>query len=363
MTDSKQSFFTLDQDVALSRHTTIGLGGRAAYFAACDSVEAINQLLFFAGEKGLRVQVLGDGSNIIFPDEGYPGVVLQVGLKGVAVHDNGEHVLVTAAAGEEWDGFVQSCIEHDLAGVECLSGIPGRVGATPIQNVGAYGQEVSNTIVALKAIERKTLREREFQGRECTFGYRHSRFKSSDTDRYIITEVTFRLQRYGEPEIRYPELRQHLESTTELKHLEPGRAVLSAVRQAVLTLRKKKSMVINPSDPHARSVGSFFVNPILTKQKFQQLLNHWKDSGRTEPIPAFPAGEQIKVPAAWLVEHAGFRKGYRLGGVGISANHALALVNYGSTTRELLDLASRIENGVFETFAIRLIREPVVVQV
>ncbi len=362
MTDSNQILLTPDQNVSLSGYTSIGLGGKADYFAACESVGAIREALSFAAAKKCPVQVIGGGSNIIFADEGYRGLVLQVALKGVATRDDGSHELVTAAAGEEWDALVQFCIDRSLAGVECLSGIPGLVGATPIQNVGAYGQEVGDTIVSLGAIERKTHREREFQGRDCAFGYRRSRFKSSDADTYIITHVTFRLPKHGKPEIRYPELARHLESTTDLKLLEPGRAALMAVRRGVLALRRKKSMVLDPSDPHARSVGSFFVNPVVTKEAFQHLQERWKSSGESEPIPTFPAGDKVKIPAAWLVEHAGFRKGYRLEGVGISQHHALALVNYGGSTRELLDLARRIEDRVFKTFEIRLSREPVVVQ-
>lgn len=362
MANSEKSTFKLHRNVPLSTYTTIGLGGNAAHFATCASVDELRQLLSFAKEKKIPVQIIGGGSNIIFADAGYPGVVCQVSLSGVAVEDNGEYAIVTAAAGEEWDAFVVSCIDHHLAGVECLSGIPGRVGATPIQNIGAYGQEVCNTIVSLNALQRDTLALVEFWTGECNFGYRQSRFKSSDADKFIITGVTFRLRKHGRPEIRYPELAKYFESRTDLTKLEPGRPGLSAVRQGVLALRKRKSMLIDPSDPHARSVGSFFVNPMLASQEFEDLKNRWEHSGHTEPIPAYPADEQIKIPAAWLVEHAGFHKGYRTGEVGISPNHALALVNYGGTTHELLDLARHIEAKVFETFAIRLAREPAIIE-
>ena len=362
MANSEKSTFKLDRNIPLSTCTTIGLGGNAAHFATCASVDELRQLLSFAKEKRIPVQVIGGGSNIIFADGGYPGVVCQVSLGGIAVEDNGEYAIVTAAAGEEWDAFVVSCIDHHLAGVECLSGIPGRVGASPIQNVGAYGQEVCNTIVSIKALQRDTLALVEFRTGECHFGYRQSRFKSTDADRFIITEVTFRLRKHGRPEIRYPELVKYLESGTDLTRLEPGRPGLSVVRQGVLALRKKKSMLIDPSDPHARSVGSFFVNPVLASREFEDLKDRWGLSGHAEPIPAYPAGEQMKIPAAWLVEHAGFHRGYRAGKVGISPNHALALVNYGGTTRELLDLARHIEEKVFETFAIRLAREPAIIK-
>jgi UDP-N-acetylmuramate dehydrogenase len=351
----------LQSNEPLSHHTTIGLGGPAKFFAVCKNLEQIHEYLRFAKVQRLPVQILGEGSNIIFPDEGFRGLVLRIALRGVKLQGNGDLVEASVGAGELWDPFVELCIEHHLAGVECLSGIPGSVGATPIQNVGAYGQEISSTFVSLKALQRETLRVVEFSGKECGFAYRHSRFKSDDADKYIITEVTFRLRKFGRPEIRYSELSTYIESHVDLAALESGQPALKAVRQAVLVLRRKKSMVINRADPNSRSVGSFFVNPVLSPHEYHQLEERCKKGGISDSIPVFPALTNVKIPAAWLVEKSGFHKGYRRGGVGISSNHALALVNYSGSTREILDLAAEIQARVFEKFQIRLEREPVVV--
>ncbi|MFN0159369.1 MAG: UDP-N-acetylmuramate dehydrogenase [Bacteroidota bacterium] len=347
--------------VPLAQYTTLGLGGNARYFTECTSVEELRSTLLHAKYEKLRVFVLGGGSNIIFPDKGYDGLVVRPTMHGMVVQDDGDDVLITVGAGEEWDAFVQYCVEKGFAGVECLSGIPGLVGATPIQNVGAYGQEVRETIVSLKSMDRFTLVHMEFSGEECRFGYRQSRFKSEDMNRYIITHVTFRLRRNAEPVIKYPELRKHIESSVNLATLEVGRSQLEAIRNAVIALRKKKSMVIDPSDPNSRSVGSFFMNPVISTEQFQQIQQHWTTDGNTSLVPSFPADGGIKIPAAWLVEQSGFARGYTKGGVGISSNHALALINRGGTATELLALAADIQSTVLERFGIRLEREPVVV--
>jgi UDP-N-acetylmuramate dehydrogenase len=350
------------KDVLLSHLSTIGLGGKAMYFVSCESVEEILGTLAFAKERHLRVQVIGGGSNIIFPDEGFDGLVIRVAMKGISLLESGGWTTVTAKAGEPWDEFVKRCIENGLGGIECLSGIPGLVGATPIQNVGAYGQEVAETIISLRALERATLQTIEFAGQECGFGYRQSRFKGHDADRYIITEVTFRMRTNGRPVIRYPELRKYLESSTDVAKLASGRQALEAVQTAVLALRRRKSMVLDPADPNTRSVGSFFMNPILSKEALEKFHHLWKTAGDGSTMVTFPSESGVKIPAGWLVEKAGFKKGYRRAGVGISSNHSLALINCGGTTRELLALAEEIQHTVFAKFGIRLEREPVVVQ-
>jgi len=321
----------------------MGLGGPARYWAECASLDEMRACLTWAAGAGLPVQVLGGGSNVLFADAGYSGLVLKVGLRGVVF--NGATVEV--AAGEDWDGLVQCCVERGLAGVECLSGIPGSVGATPIQNVGAYGQEVKDTIVAVRVLDRQTLAEVAFAPAECDFAYRQSRFKGADRDRFIVTAVTYRLDAGGQPQIRYPELRRHLSG----EH-----PTLATVRDAVLALRRRKSMVIDPQDPNSRSVGSFFLNPVIDAEAFAAL------KGRYPRIPHFPAAAGVKVPAAWLVEQAGFHKGLQRGAVGISQRHALALVNRGGTTRQVLALAAEIRDAVEQTFGIRLEREPVLVE-
>lgn len=348
------------KDVLLSHFSTIGLGGKAKYFVSCQSIEEIQETLVFAKERHLRVQVIGGGSNIIFPDEGFDGLVIRIDIKGVSTIESGEWTTVTAKAGEPWDDFAKQCVESGLGGIECLSGIPGLVGATPIQNVGAYGQEVAETIISLRAVERARLHTVEFAGQECGFGYRQSRFKAHDADRYIIIDVTFRMRANGRPVIRYPELRNYL--ATDPGKLEGGRKGLEAVRSAVLALRRRKSMVLDPADPNTRSVGSFFMNPILNNEALEKFQHLWKTTGDGSAIVSFPSETGVKIPAGWLVEKAGFKKGYRRGGVGISSNHSLALINCGGTTRQLLALADDIQQTVFAKFGVRLEQEPVVVQ-
>jgi len=351
----------VQSDVLLAHHTTIGLGGRARQFAVCSTVDHIKQGVALAAKEHLRLQILGGGSNVIFPDSGFDGLILRVDLRGVSFEGDGGFTHVSAMAGENWDDFVKACIEHGLGGIECLSGIPGLIGATPMQNVGAYGQEVRDTITAVRALDRRSLREIEFTGTECEFGYRQSRFKSYDAGKFIITRVAFRLQNNGTPRIRYPELQKYVESTTDPSKLEAGRPALEAVRAAVLALRKRKSMVVDPTDPDSKSVGSFFMNPVLKEAEFQALVERWMLSGNNGEIPTFSAPGGIKVPAAWLVENSGFHKGYRKGGVRISTNHTLALVNCGGTARELLELSREIQDGVYEMFNVHLEQEPVVV--
>jgi len=348
----------LQEDVLLAPYTTLQLGGPARHFASCEYVDQLRFGLIWAAQNALPVQILGGGSNTIFPDDGFPGLILHIALSGVGFIAEKGATRVTAAGGEDWDAFVHLCVERGLAGIECLAGIPGQVGATPIQNVGAYGQEVQDTIVGLRALDRRSLKIVEFTAGDCGFAYRQSRFKAADQNRYIITDVTFRLRPEGRPELRYPELRRTIEESVDLTSLKSGAPILTAVRDAVLALRRGKSMVVDPNDPDSRSAGSFFLNPILSEKQFAALRERVSEPSS---IPQYPAPNGIKIPAAWLVEQAGYHKGYRQGEVGISAHHALALVNRNGTTRELLDLALAIQNEVLQKFDIHLEREPVVV--
>ncbi len=352
----------LQANIPLSPFTTIGLGGKARFFTACSTEADFQEALSHAKEKHLRVHVLGGGSNTIFAGEEFDGLILQIANRGVHYTERDTDMLVEAAAGEQWDPFVRSCVERGLGGLECLSGIPGLVGATPMQNVGAYGQEVSETIVSVEALDRASFRTVTFPGTECRFGYRTSRFKQEDAERYIITAVTFRLTPGARPSLRYLELQRLVEQSVNLKTLEGGRAALGVVRDAVLRLRRGKSMVIDPADPESRSVGSFFTNPVVPLEIFEALEKRWKAGGGADPVPHFPAGSLVKIPAAWLVEHAGFPKGFHAGNVGVSRHHALALVNRGGTSAELLALAEAIENAVRQCFGIGLVREPVIVR-
>ncbi len=344
MTSSLPTY--LSEGVTLAPYTTLHLGGPARYFATCSTLEILRSALAWADSMHLDVHVLGGGSNVVFADEGFGGLVLKIDLQGVQFDAQTARV----AAGENWDHFVAQCVRRGLAGIECLSGIPGQVGATPIQNVGAYGQEVRETITSVRAIDRNSLQEVEFTRAECDFSYRHSRFKGPDADRFIITEVRYALREDGRPHLRYAELEKAVEM-----HQTAGPDALNAVRTAVLALRAGKSMVVAPDDPNSRSAGSFFVNPVLSPEQFSTLQQQAEDA------PSFPDAGGVKVPAAWLVERAGFAKGYRRGGVGVSQRHALALVNYDGSTHQLLELAADIQREVEAQFSIRLEREPVVV--
>ncbi|MEO7538810.1 MAG: UDP-N-acetylmuramate dehydrogenase, partial [Pyrinomonadaceae bacterium] len=269
-------------------------------------------------------------------------------LKGIGVEKEfaAQDVEITVQAGEDWDEFVRYCVEQDLAGVECLSGIPGLIGGTPIQNVGAYGQEVSETIVAVRCFDREALEFTTLPHGDCGFEYRKSLFNTIHQNRYIVLEVTFRLKRGGEPRVNYKDLR---ELFAERK---PS---LREVRDAVLTVRRAKSMVIDNDDPNSQSAGSFFKNPIVTAGKLEQL------QAAHGVIPYFDSPEGMaKIPAAWLIENSGFNKGFILGNAGISTKHTLALINRGNATAaEMLALKEAIQNGVNEKFGIQLQPEPV----
>jgi len=353
----------IQEQVVLAPYTSLGLGGPARYFITCHDEHQLAEAVTWARERALRVLILGGGSNLIVSDQGFDGAVIHLRMQSLQFEIDAGGATVTAEAGELWDEIVRAAVERGLAGIECLSGIPGSAGATPMQNVGAYGQEVSETIQSVETLEIATLQRRVFAAGECYFGYRQSRFRRRDAGRFIITRVIYRLVRQAHPiRIRYGELERHMRETAPEALRLTGRAALVAVRQAVLALRKKKSMVINEDDVHSRSAGSFFLNPVLTEHEFTLLEERWRSSGGGPAIPTFPAPGGRKVPAAWLVEQSGFACGYRLGGGGISAHHALALVNYGGTTAELLELAGEISRRVKQQFGIELEREPVLVE-
>ena len=344
----------LRQNVALAAYTTLHLGGPARYFAACRDLDQIKEGLIWAESKGLPVQILGGGSNTVFPDRGFPGLVMYMDLRGLDFRDD----RVAASAGEDWDALVLASVEKGLSGLECLSGIPGQVGATPIQNVGAYGSEVKDSIVSVRALDRRTLEVEDIPGKDCGFTYRGSRFKSRDRDRYIILGVTFRLAPDARPVIRYPELARRIESSGRKEAVGTGTPALKAVREVVLDLRRAKSMVYDLEDPDAHSVGSFFLNPVLDENQVAALQERLD---RPSALPRYTTPEGVKVSAAWLVEQAGFTRGYRQGGVGVSSKHALALVNYGGATTELLALAEKIQREVWRRFQVKLHPEPVIV--
>ena len=337
----------LQENVSLAPLTTIGIGGPARFFFRATSVDEVREALAWARERNLNVFFLGGGSNLLIADAGFDGLVVHLALQGITVESEDVHAMVKVAAGEPWDAFVEHAVANGWAGIECLSGIPGSTGATPIQNVGAYGQEVAETIARVEALDRTTGTVVWFTNRECRFGYRSSLFKNVERDRYVVLSVTFRLQRGGCATIRYPELQRFVE--------ERGVSVqdLRGVRGAVIAIRKRKGMVLDPDDPDTRSDGSFFMNPILSAGQYAAFA-------RIAPeAPHFPSGDEVKLSAAWLIEHAGFHKGFVHGNVGLSSKHTLAVVNRGGgTAAEVRELVDRIQSRVRETFGVEMHPEP-----
>ena len=361
------------EQVLLSERTTLHLGGPAARFTEAATEEALVAAIRRADAEAEPVLVLGGGSNLVVADEGFPGVVVLAASHGLEFAGDGESVAVTVAAGHDWDDFVRRCLAEGLSGVECLSGIPGRAGATPIQNVNAYGQDVAHTITSVRVYDRLTGRVMVMPAAECGFGYRTSVFKrqaagsgrgaelnpAAATGRFAVLAVTFALpvSRLSAP-VRYGELSRVL-------GVEPGGQVpLADARAAVLQLRRGKGMVLDPADPDTRSAGSFFTNPVVTAGQHADLA-----ARRPAGIPHWPAGDaHVKLSAAWLIEHAGFSKGFRLAGdedgARISTKHALALTNPGNgSTASLIRLASHIRAGVLAQFGVELTNEPVLVGV
>ena len=342
--------FELRHNVPLAPMTTLGIGGNARYFVKAETESQIADAVHFAGENDLDLFVLGGGSNVLISDQGVDGLVLQVAIKGME-HSETESTqdtsLITAGAGEEWDAFVAHCVGHGLAGVECLSGIPGFVGGTPVQNVGAYGQEVAETIFSVRCFDRKTCDFVTLSNTDCGFTYRTSIFNSNDRERYIVLSVTYQLTHGGKPKIAYKDL---------IDHFGDRQPSLVEVRDVVLSVRRTKSMVIDEGDPNSRSAGSFFKNPIVDVDKLEQIRNDF------ERVPYFDFGDKVKIPAAWLIENAGFNKGFAFHNAGISTKHTLALVNRGgATAAEIVALKENIQAAVAAKFDIELQPEPVFV--
>lgn len=326
--------------------TTLGVGGPARFFVRVTTEHEVVAAFEHAATEGRDVFVLGGGSNLLVSDDGFQGLVIQIALRGITAHDD----VITAAAGEDWDPLVKYCVERELAGVECLSGIPGFVGGTPVQNVGAYGQDVSETITSVRCYDRSTGDLTELDNRDCGFSYRRSIFNSTERDRYVVVAVSYRFRPGGDPQIAYKDLREHFDGR---------RPTLAETREAVLKIRRSKSMVIDSADPNSRSAGSFFKNPVIDRTAFDSIA----EVEANQQMPSYPASDgRVKIPAAWLIEQAGFHKGFQLGRAGISTNHSLAIVNLGgATAAEILALKEKIQNGVMEKFGILLQPEPVFV--
>lgn len=348
----------LEENKLLAPFTTLGIGGPARWFVKAASEEEIAEAAAWAGEHAQPLFVLGGGTNLLVADAGFDGLVVQVGLRGIArteAQDQSGQVIYQAAAGEDWDGFVERAVADNCAGIECLAGIPGTVGGTPVQNVGAYGQEVASTIDLVRVYDLMEHSFVEFTAAECGFAYRRSRFNSTNRGRYLVTRVDYRLTPGGAPNLRYADLQRAFPAGSDVN--------LIKVAAVVRRIRQSKGMLLVDGDPDCHSAGSFFKNPVVTEGQ----LRHIAAALGQEP-PRFPAGPEaenagcVKIPAAWLIEQAGFAKGYVLGSAGVSSRHTLALINRGgATAEEILALASRIADAVEARFGIRLEMEPVLV--
>ncbi|HLW85780.1 MAG TPA: UDP-N-acetylmuramate dehydrogenase [Candidatus Sulfotelmatobacter sp.] len=349
----------LEENVPLAPLTTFKLGGPARYFVEAKSTSDVQEAVAFARSRNLPIFVLGGGSNLVVADAGWPGLVLKIAILGIEQQTapDREHdgaTLFDVGAGESWDRFVSDAVRANCAGVECLSGIPGSVGGTPVQNVGAYGQEVSETIESVQALDLKDGQVHELCREACGFGYRSSIFNTTERGRFILLRVTYALTPGGEPHIGYADLKRHFEG----RETAPN---LAETREAVRHIRALKGMLIVPGDADCQSAGSFFKNPVLTEKQHEELKK--RASVRGLAVPSYPALEtHKKVSAAWLVERSGFTKGFGFGHVGISRKHALAIVNRGgATAAEVIALKEQIQQRVEEVFGVRLEPEPVMV--
>jgi UDP-N-acetylmuramate dehydrogenase len=328
--------------------TTLGVGGSARWFIRATTVEDVAAAHRWCGETGVPLFVLGGGSNVVVADRGVDGLVVQIAIGGVDFDSRGGETALRLGAGEPWDDVVAAAVARGLAGLECLSGIPGSAGGTPVQNVGAYGQEIAQTLVEVTVLDRRSGDLITLSGAECRFTYRMSRFKREDAGRFIVCEVLFALSP-GPPTVTYPDVVSHLERSGVVS---PS---LADVRDAVLSIRRRKGMVIDSSDPDTRSVGSFFMNPVVDADRHARLA-----SAATGPVPGFVLpGGKVKIPAAWLIEQSGFARGYQSGAVGLSSKHPLAIINRGAASaRDVLALARRIKRQVADGFDIWLLPEP-----
>jgi UDP-N-acetylmuramate dehydrogenase len=344
----------IQENVPLAPLTTLQVGGPARYVVVARSTAEVVEALGYARARDLPVLVLGGGSNLVVSDAGWPGVVIKIAIAGFEERSEGDKVLFDVGAGEEWDKFVARAVARNCAGVECMSGIPGSVGGTPVQNVGAYGQEVAETIESVLVLDSRDNQVRELCKEACGFSYRTSIFNTTERGRFIILRVTYGLRKGGRPRAEYADLKKYFAgwSTTP---------TLAETREAVRQIRARKAMLIVPGDEDCRSAGSFFKNPVLTAEEYEELRK--RAAARNLQIPSYPALDaKRKVSAAWLVEHSGFSRGYASGHVGISRKHALAIVNRGgATAAQVLALKEQIQSRVHDIWGIGLEPEPVMV--
>jgi UDP-N-acetylmuramate dehydrogenase len=345
------------ENIPLAPLTTFKIGGPAKYYVEAATAGEVQEAVTFARARDLPLFILGGGSNLVVSDAGWPGLVLKVALQGIEQRDGQDEngsVIFDAGAGESWDRFVSHAVMAHCAGVECLSGIPGGVGGTPVQNVGAYGQEVADTISSVEVLDLKDGQVRELCREACGFSYRASIFNTTERGRFIVLRVTYALTPGGKPRIAYADLKRHFEG----RETTPD---LAETREAVRHIRAIKGMLIVPGDADCQSAGSFFKNPVLSETEHERLKQRAAVRGLT--VPSYPALEtHKKVSAAWLVERSGFNKGFGFGRVGISSKHALAIVNRGgATASEVIALKEQIQQRVEEIWGVKLEPEPVMV--
>lgn len=332
--------------------TTFRVGGPARYLVEAQSEDDVRSAVIFARERSLPLFVLGGGSNLVVSDCGWDGLVMKVAIRGITQSIQNDKTVFDVGAGEDWDSFVAHSVKLGYGGIECLSGIPGTVGGTPVQNVGAYGQEVADTITKIRVLDLERNEVREIENRDSGFAYRTSIFNSSQRGRYIVLRVSYALTPNAAPYIEYQDLKRFFSGNLP---------TLAETREAVRQIRRSKAMLLVEGDPDCRSAGSFFKNPLVTNETYEDVCRQPASKGGL--VPKFPASEgKVKISAAWLVEHAGFSKGYVRGAVGISSKHALAIINRGGArAAEIVSLKNEIQGVVREKFGIELQPEPVFV--
>ena len=354
---AKLTKMLIQENVPLAPLTTFKVGGPAKVFVEAATPEDVMAAVEYARSNHLPLFVLGGGSNLVVADTGFNGVVVKIAIKGVKTQDvRGRRREYELGAGEDWDAFVARAVAENCAGIETLSGIPGTVGGTPVQNVGAYGQEVAETIQSVRVLDLHTMQIESLSNAECGFSYRTSIFNSSATGRYIVLAVTYSLESGGLARITYADLKKHFGESVS----QPS---LQQTRDAVRGIRHSKAMLIVADDEDCRSAGSFFKNPIVESAKYDEVAGLAQQKGLATLPPKYPASDgRVKMSAAWLVENAGFRKGHALGNAGISRKHALAIVNRGgATAQEIIALKDEVQRGVIDTFGVQLQPEPVMV--
>jgi UDP-N-acetylmuramate dehydrogenase len=339
-------------EVDLAPYTTLEVGGAAQQFLEVADEATLADALRWARGSGHPVTIIGGGSNVVVADRGVRGLVIRLALRGFEVQDTGDGAVVVSGAGEPWDDVVQRVVDEGLTGIECLSGIPGTAGATPIQNVGAYGQEIGDVLESVEVVDRDSIDVTSLRPEELDLGYRSSRLRRNH-GLFVVLRLSLRVRRGSIAEIRYPELQRALSAGGASPSPE-------RVRESVLDLRRSKSMVVEPGDPNRRSVGSFFLNPVLDASAAARLERRVAVLAIGRAVPLYPApGGRVKTSAAWLIEHAGFPKGFGDGSVGLSSRHTLAIVNRGgATAAAIVKFAQRIRHTVHERFGILLQPEP-----